>query len=211
MPTSIEIRKLGQQDLPAIASIHKLAFPGSALTALGASAVRRYYEWQLTGPHDVSALGAFHENEMAGFCFGGVFHGAMSGFLRKNRAYLAWRVITHPWLAANPLFRDRLINGLKVLRRFPKPSRTNRPNPIHQKLSFGILSIAVNPEFQGKGVAKVLMMESEAIAKRQGFNEMNLTVSPDNYRAIRFYDSLGWQKVTRESAWSGEMVKSLSI
>ena len=211
MPASIEIRDLDQQDLPAIASIHMLAFPGSALTALGASAVRRYYEWQLMGPHDVSALGAFYENEMIGFCFGGVFRGAMSGFLRKNRVYLAWLVLSHPWHVANPLFRDRLINGLKVLHRFSKPGRKNRPNQIQKKPSFGILSIAVNPEFQGLGAGKVLMMESEAIARRQGFDEMNLTVSPDNHQAIRFYDSLGWRKTTRGSVWSGEMVKTLSI
>lgn len=211
VPISVEIRKLGQQDLPAIARIHKLAFPGSALTALGADAVRRYYEWQLTGPHDVSALGAFYGNEMAGFCFGGVFRGAMSGFLRKNRIYLAWLVLTHPWLVTNALFRDRLISGLKVLRRFSKSGRANQPTQDHKKPSFGILSIAVNPEFQGKGLAKALMMESEAIARRQGFDEMNLSVNPDNYRAIRFYDSLGWQKATREGVWSGEMVKTLSI
>jgi ribosomal protein S18 acetylase RimI-like enzyme len=211
VPASIEIRDLDQQDLPAIARIHALAFHDSALTALGAGAVRHYYEWQLTGPHDVSALGAFSGNEMAGFCFGGVFRGAMSGFLRKNRIYLAWLVLTHPWLVANPLFRNRLANALKVLRRFSKPAQTNQLNQIHKKPSFGILSIAVNPEFQGMGAGKVLMMESETIARRQGFDEMNLTVNPDNHQAVRFYDSLGWQKVTRGSAWSGEMVKTLSI
>ncbi len=211
MPTSIEVRVLGQRDLPAIARIHTLAFPGSALTALGAGAVRRYYDWQLTGPHDVSALGAFYGSEMAGFCFGGVFRGAMSGFLRKNRVYLAWLVLTHPWLVANPLFRDRLINGLKVLRRFSKSGRAKQPNPAHKKPPFGILSIAVSPEFQGMGAGKVLMMESEIIAKLRGFDEMNLTVNPDNHRAIRFYESLGWRKVMRGSAWSGEMVKTVSI
>jgi ribosomal protein S18 acetylase RimI-like enzyme len=211
VPTSIEVRVLGQRDLPAIVRIHTLAFPGSALTALGAGAVRRYYEWQLTGPHDVSALGAFYGNEMAGFCFGGVFRGAMSGFLRKNRVYLAWLVLTHPWLVANPLFRDRLINGLKVLRRFSKPGRANQPKPNQKKPPFGILSIAVNPEFQGMGVGKVLMMESEIVAKLRGFDEMNLTVNPDNHQAIRFYGSLGWREVTRGSVWSGEMVKTLSI
>jgi ribosomal protein S18 acetylase RimI-like enzyme len=211
VPASIEIRDLDQRNLPALAKIHALAFPGSALTALGASAVRRYYEWQLTGPHDVSALGAFSENEMVGFCFGGVFRGAMSGFLRKNRIYLAWLVLTHPWLVTNPLFRHRLIKGLKVLRRFSKSGRANQPKPNHKKPPFGILSIAVNPEFQGLGAGKVLMAEAEAIARRLGFEEMNLTVNPDNYQAIRFYDSLGWQKITRGSVWSGEMVKTLSI
>jgi ribosomal protein S18 acetylase RimI-like enzyme len=210
MPASIEIRSLCQQDLPAVARVHLLAFPDSALTALGAEAVRRYYEWQLNGPHDVSALAAFCEDEMAGFCFGGIFRGAMSGFLQKNRDYLTWRVVTHPWLVANPLFRNRLINGLRVLRRFSKSRQTNQPKPVNKKPSFGILSIAVNPKFQGKGAGKLLMVESEAIARRKGFEKMNLTVSADNHQAIRFYESLGWQKVMRENTWPGEMVKVLS-
>ncbi len=210
MPTSIEIRSLNQRDLPAAAAIHALAFPDSALTALGAEAVRRYYEWQLNGPHDVSAFGAFHENEMVGYCFGGIFRGAMSGFLRRNRAYLAWRVVTHPWLIAHPLFRNRLMNGLKVLRRFSKPREMNNTKQHQKKPSFGILAIAVNPRLQGKGAGKLLMAESEAVAREKGFEEMNLTVNTGNHQAIRFYEALGWRKVTQDNFQSGGMVKALS-
>ena len=149
---------------------------------------------------------------MAGFCFGGIFRGAMSGFLQKNRTYLALRVLTHPWLAFNPLFRDRLVTGLKVLRRFSKPQsspaqavQASKP----KKRSFGILSIAVNPNFQGQGVGKLLMLESEKIARADGFEEMNLSVSTENHQAIGFYEGLGWQKVARDGSWHGEMVKPL--
>ncbi len=210
MPAGIEIRNLDHRDLPAIAAIHALAFPDSALTALGAETVRRYYEWQLTGPHDVSALGAFSEKEIVGFCFGGIFRGAMSGFLQKHRNYLAWRVATHPWLVTNPLFRGRLREGLKVLRRFSKPRRINRQGSISKSTSFGILAIAVSPEHQGRGAGRLLMVESEAIAKQKGFEKMNLTVSPDNHHAIRFYESLGWRKVSGENTGSDVMEKSLS-
>jgi ribosomal protein S18 acetylase RimI-like enzyme len=203
----MEIRELTPRDLSSIAATHLRAFPESALTALGMEAVRRYYEWQLTGPHDVAAFGAFTENEMAGFCFGGVFRGAMSGFLQKHRKYLAWRVITHPWLLSSPLFRDRLGNGLSILKRFSKPQGSTAKAP--KQLSFGILSIAVDPRFQGQGAGKLLMAASETVARAQGFAEMNLSVHPANQQAIRFYESLGWQKVTKSEAWSGEMTKLL--
>ena len=207
----MEIRKLTPQDLPQTAATHLRAFPDSALTALGAEAVRRYYEWQLTGPHDVAAFGAFVENEMAGFCFSGVFRGAMSGFLQQHRGYLAWRVVTHPWLLFSPLFRDRLGSGLSILKRFSKSGASTAPAKPTKKPSFGILSIAADPRFQGQGAGKLLMAASESVAHAQGFAEMNLSVAPANQQAIRFYETLGWRKVIRNGGWAGEMSKALGL
>lgn len=34
-----------------VAGVHVAAFPSSALTRLGSEAVRRYYLWQIEGPH----------------------------------------------------------------------------------------------------------------------------------------------------------------
>jgi len=208
---AIAVRKLRQGDLADAARIHLLAFRDSALTALGKGALLRYYDWQLNGPHDVSAFAAFRGAEMAGFCFSGVFRGALSGFLRQNRNYLALRVATHPWLVFNPLFRDRLSTGLSVLRRFSNPQpQTNAPAKPKRKPSFGILAIAVNPSFQGQGVGRVLMLEAEKVARERRFEEMNLSVNTENSQAIRFYEGLGWQKVIRQGAWGGEMVKALT-
>ena len=209
MTQTIELRALQENDLLAAARIHLLAFHDSALTALGEGAVQRYYKWQLSGPHDVSAFAVFRGAEMAGFCFGGVFRGALSGFLQKNRDYLAWRVATHPWLIFNPLFRDKLVNGLSVLRRFSKPPARTTPPVKPKKKPFGILAIAVNPNFQGQGIGKTLMIESEKVAREGGFEEMNLSVNTANHQAIGFYEGLGWQKVIRESVWQGEMSKQL--
>jgi ribosomal protein S18 acetylase RimI-like enzyme len=206
----IEISELRAGDLSATARAHLTAFPDSALTALGEGAVRRYYDWQLHGPHDVAAFAAYCGGELAGFCFGGVFRGAMSGFLRKNRNYLALRVAARPWLAFNPLFRDRLATGLRVLRRFSQPPKPAKPTPDKpRKTSFGILSIAVDPRFQGRGVGKLLMVESEAVARARDFTAMNLSVSVENHQAIRFYEGLGWQKAIRDGVWDGEMTKTL--
>src|SRR4051794_28874673 len=120
MSSEIQIGTLAKYNLPNVAALHMRAFPGSALAALGTDAVRRYYAWQLDGPHDVVALGAKRGDKLVGFCFGGVFRGALSGFVQANRGFLVRRVLTHPWLVVNPIFRDRLALGVRSLRQFRK-------------------------------------------------------------------------------------------
>lgn len=185
------------------------AFPDSALTALGAEAVRRYYEWQLAGPHESTSLGIRISGEMAGFCIGGVFRGAMSGFLRKNRLYLILRVLSRPWLIGNTLFRDRLRSGVRLLGRRTAKPRAQHSAPQARPKSYAILAIAVNPVFQGHGVGRSLMKEAELDALRRGFVRMHLTVSPGNSQAIGFYEGMGWIKSVSDSGWQGEMFKEL--
>jgi len=211
---NIEIRRLGKSDLPRVALIHVAAFPKSALTKLGVEAVRRYYEWQLIGPHECDALGAFLDDRLVGFCFAGVFKGAMSGFLQKNWLFLLRRVLVRPWLLMNPIFRERASMALRILRwllrqRFRRKRETFALPKQNPSKSYGILSIAVDPRYQGLGIGKMLMERAEAIAKEKGFYEMDLTVEPQNERAIRFYERLGWEKVINENGWAGRMRKRL--
>lgn len=206
------IRTLETGDLARVAEVHLAAFPHSALTLLGKEAVRRYYEWLLTGPHEVTALGAFTGERLAGFCFGGRFRGAVAGFLRKNRGYLVWRTSTHFWLLTNPAFRVRAGFGVNLLKRFTRTRGVIDPiTAVEPAPSFGILSIAVHPGFQGKGLGRLLMDRSEETARLLGFLKMNLTVETHNQQAIRFYESLGWKKTPANESWGGKMVKNLML
>jgi len=209
MPHDVLVRNLEVKDLPGVSAIHMSAFPSSALTQLGIEAVRRNYEWLLLGPHEVVAFGAFTQGKTVGFCFGGRFHRAMSGFMRTNLLFLTWRVFTHPWLVANPIFRERLTEGMRILKRFAKPKSYVQYAPASFESSFGILAIAVHPQYQGLNVGKLLMKESEANARRRGFRKMSLTVHPDNHQAITFYERLDWKKFSKNGMWEGMMRKSL--
>jgi ribosomal protein S18 acetylase RimI-like enzyme len=204
------IRPIGQESLPDMVKVHMAAFAGSALTTLGINAVHRYYEWQLIGPHELTALGAFVDKRMVGFALGGVFRGALSGFLAKNRSFLVSRVLSHPWLLMNPIVRGRLSAGWKGLL-----CSTRRSNSaIHSKgpelRPFGILVIAVARQYQGQGIGKLLMKRAEEIARRLSFHEMRLSVQPDNQQALGFYESLLWKKISKNDEWNGEMRKALS-
>jgi ribosomal protein S18 acetylase RimI-like enzyme len=214
-PGVVQLWMLEATDLQRVSEIHLAAFPDSALTLLGAEAVRRYYEWLLTGPHECVALGAsVDEDILIGFCFGGVFRGALSGFLGQNRAFLFRRTLIRPWLGMNPLFRERAASGFRILRRLGRQQPAGAPGtPTFPKpktaVPFGILGIAVHPEAHGQGVGTALMAEAERTARRGEFKEMQLTVQMSNQQAISFYEGLNWEKTLDQGTWHGEMRKTL--
>lgn len=201
------ILALGKDDLDSVVNIHLNAFSDRALAGLGREAVRRYYEWQLQGPHDAIALGIFQGDKLAGYCFAGVFRGSLSGFLQRNKWFLTWRVITHPWLIAEPFFYERIKIAWNVLWR---RSNSTVSQPMMPPKSFGILAIAVAPQMQGTGMGKQLMAETEKIAVERSFSRMHLTVDINNIQAISFYQNLGWQKLpASDGVWRGTMTKHL--
>lgn len=211
---NLQIRNIAETDLTNLTHIHMFAFPDSALTKLGFEPVRRYYEWLMVGPHDALNIGVFEGETLIGFCFGGIFRGALGGFLEKNRNFLIQQVMTRPWLLFNPLFRERATFAFKRVfqrKKTVKPVPAPKVDDIPQKTlpSFGILSIAVSPKYQGMGASKLLMEYSEKVARDRGFTRMGLTVHPSNGRAVRFYEKMGWQKDAVDGVWSGHMSKIL--
>lgn len=212
---NLTLRILITSDLEMITSVHFGAFPDSALTKLGRESVRRYYEWQIIGPHDGVNIGAFVDGELAGFCFGGIRRGALGGFLERNRAFLIRRVMSRPWLLSNPLFRQRaqfaiqrLFGRLRPVKAGTKPSAA-AGNTQTLPPAFGILSVAVDPRFHGQGIAQLLMEYSENEARNRSFTRMHLTVHPSNTRAVRFYEKMGWHRDLLDSIWNGSMSKVL--
>jgi ribosomal-protein-alanine acetyltransferase len=57
-----------------------------------------------------------------------------------------------------------------------------------------LYSIAVSPEWQGHGIARLLMNSGEAEAQRRGALYFRLEVNNTNHRAIRLYESLGFNE-----------------
>jgi len=205
MSTTDCLAKIEPGHLPAVAEVHIKAFRGSALTRLGKESVRRYYEWQLCGPHSHEFVGVFDNGELRGFAVGGISRCAMSGFVRRNAAFLCWTVLSHPWLFIGPLFRRRLGLGIRVFSRTTK----TQPAPQPSQRSFGILAIAVHPGLQERGLGRILMDQMETVAKTEKFTRMHLTVAKDNAQAIAFYERLGWSKSLDGTTWEGRMQKEL--
>lgn len=204
----VEIRRIAHRDLPSVVEIHKIAFPDSALTAFGDEVVRRYYAWLLDGPHEAVVAGAWLEDRLVGFCAAGIFRGAMNGFLRANRSFLASRVVMQPRLLGSPLIRSRVRSALSITVRFSRFAR--RRSAPAEAPQFGVLSIATDPAVRGRGAGRALMLDAERRAVQLGHSRIALTVHPENTRAVAFYEQLGWRRTSDiDGAWSGAMHRVL--
>ncbi len=220
-PPTPEVRPLVVGDLAQVAAVHKLAFPSGALTQLGIETLRRFYEAQLLGPHEIHAFGFFNGKQCAAYCLAGVFNDTMAGFLQRNFLFLVWQMLLHPTHWTNPLVRERLGGGLKVIKRnlrkwlfptsamFAAKEKTALASAEKNSVRFTVSVIAVNPTQQQHGLGKRLMHQAEQRARQSGFHEANLTVHPTNTQAIRFYEGLGWAKVAPDGIWKGRMEKHL--
>lgn len=204
----LDLVRLDASALDEVCVIHAAAFPDSGLTVFGSEAVRRYYRWLLEGPHDALLMGVRDGDRLLGFCAAGVFRGAMSGFLRANRAYLALTILRHPRLLASPLIQDRAREAVKVTLRFSRVFRAVKRGPAPQP-QFGVLAIATDPTQTGRGVARALIAEAEQRARRLGHTRMVLTVHPENVRAIRVYEGMGWNRTMTSAPWAGAMHRDL--
>jgi ribosomal protein S18 acetylase RimI-like enzyme len=207
----LRVAPIERAQLPDVVALHTRAFPDTALTAFGPEALRRYYLWLLDGPHDAALVGAWQGDTLVGFCAAGVFRGAMNGFLRANRLYLAAQIVRHPRLVLSPLVRARIVTALKVTLRFSRVGRAAAGTvsaPLEP--SFGVLAIGTEPRVRGSGAGRALMAEAEARARRLGHTRMTLTVHPGNARAVRFYEQLGWARAGGPP-WPGTMVRALTL
>lgn len=58
-----------------------------------------------------------------------------------------------------------------------------------------LYSIAVKPEYSGKGIGKVLLKECEKEAKKRNCSSITLEVRVDNDRARGLYTSVGYEEI----------------
>jgi len=212
-PEGLEALRIS--DLDDVVELHLEAFPASAMSELGRKVLRRYYRWQFTGPHPAPvAIGAWHDGRLVGFLFGGLRRGAVSGFARRSMGVIALGALTHPGA-----LRKLALPKVVAVGRALVPSRTARPvressvsahSQGNGAASFGVLSIAVSRSARGSGVAAGLMARAELEARALGCVQMNLTVNPENNRAVRFYEKVGWGRQLDRDGWSGAMIKRLT-
>lgn len=194
--TKIRLMKLS--DLKEVSQVHKSAFSNSFITKLGLGAIKRYYKWQLEGPHEHYSLVAERDGRIVGFCVGGISRGSLIGFLRKNIFYLSVVVMLRFWLLFNKELFAKFIYGVRLLLKKIFIDKKEEEKTLGND-SFGILAICVSPGYQGLGISQQLMEVSEKEAIRKNFKQMHLTVAKKNLRAIRFYEKLGYKKIEEKS------------
>lgn len=169
-----------------------------------------YYDWQMHSPNECYAIGAFHDLELVGFCFSGVFADAELHFVLENWFQLSVQLLKNPHL----MLKSDPFRRIGYIIRAIWKRITQKKEPAKQKIpriqKYGVLSIAVNPETQEKGVGKMLMEKVYEDAIERGFSTIYLSVHKDNEKAISFYEKDGWMKSADDNGnWSGIMIKNL--
>lgn len=68
-------------------------------------------------------------------------------------------------------------------------------NLSHQGRPSGLVEpVAVNPQWQGRGIGAAMMMEARAHCRRRGCYKMALSSSLRRERAHQFYEELGFER-----------------
>lgn len=200
------IDALHAEDLPGSACVHRLAFPNSAIAQLGLATAERYHG-ALLARNDVVAFGAFERSRVIGFCFAGTAASPEGEFLRHHFGFIAGQLFRRPLLLTRPFIRDRIRTGLQLLGRRNLTSAS--PETPESMGALLVLYLAVAPSHQRRGVARTLLERVESHARRARFSCLELSVYPDNRRAIEFYEHAGWRRTPGEGAWQGFMGKAL--
>ena len=197
------IRPIVVAELPAVARLYLEAFPNSVRSRLGAAAVVKYLERQLTLRPTVCALGAERGGELLGFGFGGIYGEEVGGFIVNNLPLVAARLLARPWLVTELELRGRLLWKWRAWRA-PK-----RPAEPAARL-YEVFSLAVKAGARNTGIGKALMAQQEVFALAQDCAAIRLMTPTYDPNTLAFYERIGFQKQLEPAGtWTGQMLKPL--
>ena len=177
----IIIRQAKLDDLDATVNIHDIAFPNFFLTSLGDSFLKLYYKSVLKNSDGI-LLVSQGDNDIIGFCAGTLLSsGFNTRLIKKNLlSYMGQGIrllFTHP---------------IRIWHLYKNLSKEN-PDVGDNGDYAELLSIGVDPNKQGGGVGKKMLIALEREVQRKGGSQLSLTTDfEDNEKAIGFYHSLGY-------------------
>lgn len=174
------IREMTLSDVPTVVQVHLVGFQSFFLTFLGSAFLRELYMATLDDPSGISLV-AEEEQTICGFVTGIV---QPSGFYRRLLRHRWWRFALAAVLPV--LKRPSIIP--RLLRAFSMPTQATQ-----QEGRGTLMSIAVLPEMQGKGMGQVLVRAFLQEAMQRGLRQVDLTTDKDSNEATnRFYQNLGF-------------------
>lgn len=177
------IREANNDDLDAIVRIHDGAFPDFFLTSLGDGFLKLYYKSVMNSPDGVLLISS-SDNGIVGFCAGTLLSaGFNTRLIKKNLlSYMGQGVrllFTHP---------------VRIWHLYKNLSKEN-PDVGDKGEYAELLSIGVDPNKQGGGAGKKMLVALEEEVKKKGGTKLSMTTDyNDNEKAIGFYHSLGYNE-----------------
>jgi ribosomal protein S18 acetylase RimI-like enzyme len=188
-------------DVSEVVTTHLESFPGFFLSFLGSRFLTLLYRGVLADAQGISLV-ACSNNRVDGFVVGVV---EQRGFYR-NLIRKQWWKFGFAAIGAvlrRPMIIPRLLRALK------------QPESVGECCAAAcLMSIAVHPRAEGRGLGRTLVEAFSAEARRRGLKAYCLTTDRDgNDRVNRFYQRLGFRLgrtyVTPEGRATNEYVISL--
>lgn len=179
----INVEKANINDLDAIVKIHDSAFPEFFLTSLGDGFLNLYYKSVMNSSEGI-LLVCKSDKDIIGFCAGTLLSsGFNSRLIKKNLLnYMGQGIkllFTHP---------------VRIWHLYKNLSKEN-PDVGDNGEYAELLSIGVDPNKQGSGAGKKMLLALEEEVKERGGSKLSLTTDyENNEKAIGFYHSLGYNE-----------------
>ena len=177
------IRQATEKDITEIADIHMKAFPGFFLTMMGKKFLKELYR-DFIVEKEGTCIVAEEQKQVVGFAAGTMTPESFFTRLRKRRWHVMFLRSFHG------IFR----RPLKVTRMlFNALFYKGDPPPKHGEAAL-LSSIAVDPDFSGKGTGKLLLDAFCEIVRNADICYVYLlTDQEDNERTRRFYEEYGFE------------------
>lgn len=184
-PDDVDLRPGELADLDAVVRVHLESFSGFFLTFMGPAFLREFYRALIEFP-EATLIVATIGSDVVGFV----------GGAEDESAFFRWIVDSRKvrfGVAASTAVLQRPATLKRLLRAFARPDES-----ATDEFPATLLSVAVDPRCQSKGVGKLLLDAFGRRMRSRGVARWILTTddSPDN-RAIAFYRREGYVESRR--------------
>lgn len=178
----VEIVSIKNEDIGEIVSIHIKTFRNFFMTKLGPNFLSKYYRIVLDYPKSIF-LGVKYEGKIIGFVAGFLDPYEFYSLMSKRKVYFLPDIILS--ILKNPLLIVR------VLYNFKRVNSISRGNEIS---TVELASLAVDPQYLGKGFGKLLVQSFLDTAKNLEASYVYLTTDAKNNDYVnKFYQKLGFE------------------
>ncbi|MEN6300234.1 MAG: GNAT family N-acetyltransferase [Anaerolineaceae bacterium] len=175
----VVIRSMKSADIDQVVDVHLNSFEGFFLSFLGRDFLTQLYSSIIQDADGIAFVS--EEQRVIGFVAGTA---QPSNFYRRLIIHRWWRfgLASIKPVIKNPSIISRLFRALKM-----PQSASNEAN------RGSLLSIAVLPEYQGKGIGELLVKAFLDESARRGLKKVDLTTDAiDNDGVNHFYKKLGF-------------------
>lgn len=188
------VRKMTSLDAGRVAGIHLSSFPGFFLTFLGYRFLKVFYQGVCKDP---SGVGLVIEElgDPVAFVAGSTQPSSFYKRLIKNDWYKFLVASIRP-IIQNPRIIPKLIGALN------KPNET-----LPSEKCATLMSIAVDPDFQGRGYGKQLVIRFLEESVMNQCTQVNLTTDSLNNEPVNnFYKKVGFKLLREFSTPEGRLM-----